>query len=122
MQFAKILILTILTSIIMFSIFKNLFNKQNNSKLATLIANGAFLVDVRNEHEFDQGHVKGSSNIPLDKVSSELFKFKNKNHIIVFCRSGNRSGQAKTILEQNGFTNVTNGGTWQNVNEFVNNK
>lgn len=42
-------------------------------------------------------------------------KFKNKDHIVVFCRSGNRSGQAQSILEQNGFNNVTNGGTVDTV-------
>jgi hypothetical protein len=36
-----------------------------------------------------------------------------------FARSGNRSGQAKSILEQNGFVNVTNGGTWQDVNTIL---
>lgn len=34
---------------------------------------------------------------------------------MLFCRSGNRSGQAKAILEQYGFTNVTNGVTWQQI-------
>ena len=51
----------------------------------------------------------------------ELSKFKGKEQIIVFCRSGNRSGHAKMILEQNGFKNVINGGTWQEVDE-ANNK
>jgi rhodanese-related sulfurtransferase len=45
--------------------------------------------------------------------------FSNKKNIVVFCRSGNRSGQAKVILENNGIKNVTNGGTWQDVNKFV---
>jgi rhodanese-related sulfurtransferase len=49
-----------------------------------------------------------------------LSKFKGKVNIVVFCRSGSRSGQAKSILEQNGFTNVTNGGTWQEVNQIIN--
>ena len=49
----------------------------------------------------------------------QLAKFKNKKNIIVFCRSGNRSSMAKSILEQNGFTNVVNGGTWNNVNQYV---
>lgn len=53
----------------------------------------------------------------LDKLSSQLSKFKNKKSIIVLCHSGMRSKQAKTILEQNGFSNVLNGGTWQNVNQ-----
>jgi phage shock protein E len=64
--------------------------------------------------------VSGSVNIPLDTVPTQLTKFKNKNNIVVFCRSGNRSGQAKTILEQNGFANVVNGGTWQNVYSLLN--
>ncbi|WP_235890237.1 rhodanese-like domain-containing protein [Flavobacterium gawalongense] len=85
-----------------------------------LIKEGAFLVDVRTPAEFAEGHVKGSTNIPLDQVANQLAKFKGKEQIIVFCRSGNRSGQAKLILEQNGFTNITNGGTWQDVNEVLN--
>jgi phage shock protein E len=48
-----------------------------------------------------------------------LSKFNGKEHIIVFCRSGNRSSQAKSILNQNGYTNVTNGGTWKNINQKV---
>jgi rhodanese-related sulfurtransferase len=55
----------------------------------------------------------------LDKVQTQLVKFKNKKNIIVFCRSGGRSSQAKNILQQNGFTNVINGGTWNNVSQFV---
>lgn len=106
----------------MFGIFKNLVSQGSNENLATLISDGAFMVDVRTPQEFAEGNVKGSINIPLDKVQNQLAKFKNKKHIIVFCRSGNRSSLTKSILEQNGFTNVTNGGTWQNVSQFVNNK
>ena len=105
----------------MFGIFKNLFNQGSSENLETLISEGAFLVDVRTPTEFSGGSVNGAVNIPLDQVPSQLAKFKDKKHIIVFCKSGNRGSQAKSILEQNGFTNVTNGGTWQNVNQFVNN-
>jgi phage shock protein E len=84
-----------------------------------LIKEGAFLVDVRTEDEFAEGHVNGSTNIPLDQVSSQFDQFKGKEQIVVFCRSGNRSGQAKMILEQNGFKNVINGGTWQDVKAAI---
>ena len=100
--------------------FNNIFGGSKNENLATLVNEGAFLVDVRSSGEFAEGNVKGSTNIPLDQVSSNLNKFKGKEKIVVFCRSGIRSGQAKTILEQKGFTNVTNGGTWQNINEVIN--
>ncbi len=103
----------------MFGILNNLFGQNSNENLTTLINDGAFLVDVRTSAEFASGTVKGAVNIPLDKIPNQLAKFKDKKHIIVFCRSGNRSSQAKSILERNGFTNVTNGGTWNNVNQFV---
>jgi phage shock protein E len=102
------------------NIFEKLFGSRSTANLGSLIQDGAFLVDVRPPGEFAAGHVKGSVNIPLDKVAAELSRFKNKKHIIVFCRSGNRSSQAQLILNQNGFTNVVNGGTWSNVNSFVN--
>ena len=101
------------------NIFQQLFGGGPKVDLKATIAEGAFLVDVRTPGEFTQDRVKGSVNIPLDRVTAELAKFKNKKNIIVFCRSGNRSSQAKLILEQNGFTNVVNGGTWQDVNQYV---
>lgn len=100
--------------------FSALFGNTDNSQLTEAVKYGAFLVDVRTPAEFSAGSVKGAVNIPLDKVSSQLPKFKDKKRIVVFCRSGNRSGQAKNILEQNGFQNVINGGTWQNVNQVIN--
>lgn len=92
------------------------------SDLAEVISKGAFLVDVRSTGEFQSGSVKGAVNIPLDIIPQQIDKFKGKQNIVVFCRSGNRSEQAKRILNSKGFTNVVNGGTWQNVNELVTNK
>ncbi len=103
----------------MFGIFKNMFSKKDTTQMEKIIKEGAFLVDVRTPAEFAEGHVNGSTNIPLDQVASQLEKFKGKEQIIVFCRSGNRSGQAKMILEQSGFSNVINGGTWQDVEAAI---
>jgi rhodanese-related sulfurtransferase len=96
-----------------------LFGGSAKQDLTEIINEGAFLVDVRSPSESSQNHVRGSVNIPLDSISSQLTKFKGKKHIIVFCRSGNRSSQAKSYLEQNGFTNVVNGGTVEIVNKYV---
>lgn len=103
----------------MFGIFKNMFAPTDNSNLKEAVNNGAFLVDVRTPSEFSGGSVKGAVNIPLDKVPGQLSKFKGKKSIVVFCRSGSRSSQAKSILEQNGFQHVINGGSWQNVNQLT---
>lgn len=114
-------ILIIIIGVVMLGIFKNLFGQKDNTELKEIIKEGAFLVDVRTPSEFASGSVKGAVNIPLDKISGQLSKFKGKKNIVVFCRSGNRSSQAKSILEKNGFKNVVNGGTWQNVNSLISN-
>jgi rhodanese-related sulfurtransferase len=103
----------------MFNLLKNLFGQPDKSALSRAIQEGAYLVDVRTPAEFVQGSVKGAVNIPLDQLQKKLDAFKGKKNIVVFCRSGNRSSQAKAILEQHGFTNVINGGTWQNVSALV---
>jgi phage shock protein E len=103
----------------MFNFLKNIFKKKDNNTMTELIKN-AFLVDVREPAEVAEGGVNGAVNIPLGNIATNLEAFKDKEHIVVFCRSGNRSGQAKLILEQNGFTNVSNGGTWQDVNSLIN--
>lgn len=99
----------------MFGLFKNLFSQPDDQALSEAIRGGAFLVDVRTTDEFASGSVVGAVNIPLDEIASRIHEFKNKKTIIVFCRSGNRSGQAKNILERHGFSNVLNGGTWGHV-------
>ena len=101
-------------------IFSALLAKTDNSHLVQAIKDGAFLVDVRSPGEFACGSAKGAMNIPLDQLPAQLSKFRGRKNIIVFCRSGSRSGQAKTILEKNGIQNVVNGGTWQNVRQLIN--
>lgn len=96
-----------------FDIFKT--NSVSTDDLKQLINSGALLVDVRSPGEFAGGSAKGAINIPLDQVTQRINEFNGKDQIVVFCRSGNRSGQAQSILEKNGFTNVTNGGTWDTV-------
>ena len=97
---------------------KNLFNNKTPD-LQQFINEGALLVDVREPAEFADGSVPGAVNIPLGRIGLELKKFENKKHIIVFCRSGMRSGQAKLTLNQNGFNNVVNAGAMENISRFV---
>ncbi|PDS22671.1 rhodanese-like domain-containing protein [Flavobacterium branchiophilum] len=103
-------------------IFSSIFgsNQDSQNQLASIINDNAFLVDVRSKDEYESGHVEGSVNIPLDQIQANMAQFKNQKNIVVFCRSGNRSGQAKVILERNGIQNVTNGGTWQEVRAMLN--
>lgn len=84
--------------------------------LGQLVKEGALIVDVRTKGEYAGGHVKGSVNIPLDQLSNNLNKLKNKDQaIITCCASGMRSSSAKSFLKQQGYTNVHNGGSWGSV-------
>lgn len=94
------------------------FSNEYAAQLQQIINNNAFLVDVRTPGEFAEGHVSGSVNIPLDTIPMQLALFNNKENIVVFCRSGMRSAQAKGFLEQQGFSNVINAGTWITVNDL----
>ena len=80
------------------ALFSNLFGGGVTADLQSIVDDGAFLVDVHTPGEFAGGNVKGSVNIPLDSITMAFAKFKNKKNIVVFCRSGNRSAQAKNIL------------------------
>lgn len=96
---------------------KAVIKKPTTQKVKPITKKETFYVDVRTPAEFAQGSVKGAVNIPLDQIEKQLAKFKGKKNIVVFCRSGSRSSKAKAILEQNGITNVTNGGSWEDVIE-----
>ena len=68
------------------------------------------LLDVREPHEHADFNIGGTL-LPLGQVQTfqvdDIEDWKDKE-VIVYCRSGNRSGQACMILEQAGFTNVSN--------------
>ncbi|HUH46840.1 MAG TPA: rhodanese-like domain-containing protein [Arenibacter sp.] len=105
----------------MFGLFKKLFDRPDEKALLEAIKNGAILVDVRNAEEVLTGNIKGSINIPLDKIRNGIGKLKKNRTIIVFCASGIRSSRAKSILEENGFQQVINGGSWRRVASIIEN-
>ncbi|WP_375748264.1 rhodanese-like domain-containing protein [Vibrio sp. HN007] len=74
------------------------------------IKGGALLVDVRTPGEYNAKHLMNSVNLPLNTVGHAFKDIDKDKNIVVYCRSGNRSGQAKAYLEQIGFTNIHNGG------------
>jgi rhodanese-related sulfurtransferase len=99
----------------MLAILKKLLGFGPSVDLNELIRQGAKIVDVRTPAEYKQGNVKGSINLPLQTLSSNLNKLKKDDVIITCCASGMRSGAAKRLLKGQGFTNVHNGGTWMNL-------
>lgn len=89
-----------------------LFKLPNKGELKEKIANGALIVDVRTQEEFDGGHAKGSVHIPLSSLPNKLKTIQKNSPVIVVCESGARSAQAVRFLISNGFE-AYNGGSWR---------
>ena len=64
------------------------------------------ILDVREQGEYDLGHVEGAKLVPLSTVST--YQGNKDDAIAVYCRSGNRSEIARQTLVNQGYTNVTN--------------
>ena len=72
------------------------------------IKDGAQLLDVRTAEEFDSGHFAGAINLDVeDIIAGKLPEAAKHTQLYVYCRSGNRSAQAVSLLKQAGFTNIT---------------
>jgi len=82
-----------------------------------LIESGALVVDVRTPEEFAQGHLDNAINIPLNTVETGFADIAKNRSIVVYCRSGNRSGMAMESLVKQGFINVHNGGGLSEMQE-----
>lgn len=67
-----------------------------------------YVLDVREQWEYDEGHIPGVVLLPLNEVPNRLDEIPTDKTVIVTCRTGNRSGQAVNFLRQNGFDNVHN--------------
>lgn len=88
-------------------------SKTDNVK--DFVERGAVIIDVRTVGEFQQGHIKGAKNIPLDTIFSKAAEIKKLNKpVIVYCRSGMRSSQAASVLKNSGIE-VMNGGGYESL-------
>lgn len=103
----------------MLNFLNKLFSSPPPVDFAGLVKDGALIVDVRTSGEFNSGHIKGSINIPLDTIQSKAAELKKKGKtIITCCRSGSRSGMAKSMLEGAGIT-CYNGGAWNDLQNKI---
>jgi rhodanese-related sulfurtransferase len=82
----------------------------------------AILLDIRTAAENREGHIINSKHIPTSELVTRMPELEKhrQNHVIAYCRSGNRSVAACKILKKNGFENVYNLGggimAWESAN------
>ncbi len=67
-----------------------------------------YLLDVRTEAEYRQGHLEGSLLLPVDELKERAYQElpNKKTPVLLYCRSGNRSAQAAVILKEQGYNLV----------------
>jgi len=100
----------------MLQAIKDLLGMLPKTDYSELIKQGAIVLEVRGKDEFSGEHIKNSINIPVDQLSNNLAKLKDKNKFIICCfASGMRSGTDKRILESHGYKAVYNGGSWSGL-------
>jgi rhodanese-related sulfurtransferase len=68
-----------------------------------LIDSGAQLIDVRTDAEYEAGHIPGSRHIPLADVQPQAAGLEHDQPLIIYCRSGDRSGLAADAFAASGW-------------------
>jgi rhodanese-related sulfurtransferase len=70
------------------------------------------ILDVRTQSEYDAGHVPGAVLIPHDQLESRIAELGEPRDVVVYCRSGRRSGSIQPVLEKHGFPVRQLDGSW----------
>lgn len=68
-----------------------------------LIEDGAQLVDVRADHEWEAGRIVGATHLPLAELAERTGEIDSDRPVVVYCRGGNRSTMAAEALAEAGF-------------------
>jgi phage shock protein E len=85
------------------------------------VEKGAMVIDVRSVDEFESGHLLQANNFPLDRIEMLLpgeVKDKNKA-LLLHCSTGVRSSMAKRKLEELGYKNVFNMGSYERASKIL---
>lgn len=82
-------------------------NEVSIDELESAIAQGAYVVDVREDHEFEAGHVPGAKHTPLSTVPDCVSELPQGEQIWLICQGGVRSMKAADFLLEQGFDVVS---------------
>lgn len=94
---------------------KKLFGFAGND-LRQALHSGATIVDVRTVHEYDQGRLPGSVNIPVDRIPANMDRIRIMKKPIIFCGSGDsRSAHVVRFVKKYGVKEIYNGGSWEKL-------
>lgn len=99
------------------------FTRISAEEAKEMLANGATIIDVREKHEYDSGHVPGAGHIPVNTVYARREELPKDKDLILICAVGQRSALAAEMAAAAGLTRLFNveGGTeaWIKAGEPV---
>ena len=78
-------------------------NEVSRAEAQKLIEDGAQVIDVRTEHEWDVGRIAGAAHLPLDELAQRAAEIDQERPVILYCRGGNRSTMAAAALAGAGY-------------------
>jgi phage shock protein E len=82
-------------------------DRVDGKQARQLVEEGARLVDVRTPTEYEAKHLPSAINLPVQQLAERIKELEPKDKaIVLYCRSGNRSGTAQSMLKKSGFTKV----------------
>ncbi|MGG7057322.1 FAD-dependent oxidoreductase [Clostridium tertium] len=84
------------------------FKQVNVDKVRGLVENNAYIIDVREIREFENGHIKGAKNIPLSQLRERVNEIPKDVPVYLHCRTGQRSYNATLALQNLGYNNIYN--------------
>ncbi|CUO01672.1 FAD-dependent oxidoreductase [Clostridium disporicum] len=84
------------------------FKQVNVDKVRELVEEEAYIIDVRERMEYENGHIKGAINIPLSELRDRVNEIPKDRPVYLHCRTGQRSYNAVLALQNLGFGNVVN--------------
>ncbi len=83
--------------------------RLRSGRARALVAAGAALIDVRTPREFEAGHLPNARNLPLDRLVARPQAVGSKERpVVVYRRSGSRSGMAARVLRRAGYGTIVN--------------
>ena len=93
-----------------------IFEKYCCNAVQKILNEGGQLIDVRSTFEFSQGALSGAINMPIDSFQYLKDNIDSSKPVLLYCRTGARSGMVKNYLDQLGFDQVHNIG---GIRQFI---
>jgi len=113
-------LLIVIAVLVVLFVFKK-SGEVSAAKVSELMGAGAVVVDVRTVGEYQNGHIDGVVNIPMDRFAEDIATVApdKDTPLLLHCGSGTRSGMVRRTARRMGYTSVHNLGSYSRAQRLV---